>query len=64
MREILQAAGPGPHQAGALQTQQTAEEDHQAAPGVPGGVGEGQRRHQRGGREEQEGGARESQQYS
>ena len=61
---ILQPAGAGPHQAGALQAEQAAEEDHQAAPGVPGGVGEGQRRHQRGGREAQEGGAGEPQQYS
>ena len=60
----MQTAGAGPHQAGTVQTEQAAEEDHQAAAGVPGGVGEGQRRHQRGGREEQEAGAGEPQQYS
>ena len=61
MRELLQTAGAGPHQARPLPAQQTAEENHQAAARVPGGVGEGQRRHQRGGREDEEAGAREPQ---
>ena len=49
----MQTTGPGPHQARPLQAEQTAEEDHQTAARVPGGVGEGQRRHQRGGGEDE-----------
>ena len=54
MRELLQTAGAGPHQARPVPAQQTAEEDHQAAARVPGGdLGQGECRHQRGGRQEQ-----------
>ena len=52
---MFQAPCLDPHQAGSVAPQQPAAEDHPAAARVPGGdLGQGECRHQRGGRQEQE----------